>query len=149
MRSEIAGVDHVGLGADMYPRIPSPVGIWRRHDYPNITRGLKKRGYDDEAIKKIMGGNFLRVWKKQRLPIRADKFSTLTFSVQKLPGHKSIKTTEIYSYLCNKNLYSVICMLPNPYLGTPYTLDGDQIAQVIEKKVVGDTGFERKTSTVW
>lgn len=60
---KIAGVDHVGLGADMYPRIPSPVGIRGVHDYPNITRGLKKRGYDDEDIKKIMGGNFLRVWK--------------------------------------------------------------------------------------
>ena len=37
---KIAGVDHVGLGADMYPRIPSPVGIRGVHDYPNITRGL-------------------------------------------------------------------------------------------------------------
>ncbi|UCE42843.1 MAG: dipeptidase [Candidatus Aminicenantes bacterium] len=60
----IAGVDHVGLGADMYPRTPSPVGIRGVQDYPNITRGLKKRGYSDEDVKKIMGGNFLRVWKK-------------------------------------------------------------------------------------
>ena len=60
----IAGVDHVGLGADMYPRNPSPVGIRGAQDYPNITRGLKKRGYSDEDIKKIMGGNFLRVWKQ-------------------------------------------------------------------------------------
>jgi len=61
---KIAGVDHVGLGADMYPRAPSPVGIRGAQDYPNITRGLKKRGYSDEDIKKIMGGNFLRVWKQ-------------------------------------------------------------------------------------
>jgi membrane dipeptidase len=60
----IAGVDHVGLGADMYPRTPSPVGIRGAHDYPNITRGLKKRGYSDEDVKKIMGGNFLRIWKQ-------------------------------------------------------------------------------------
>jgi membrane dipeptidase len=59
----MAGVDHVGLGADMYPRTPSPVGIRGVHDYPKITTGLKKRGYSDEDIKKIMGGNFLRVWK--------------------------------------------------------------------------------------
>jgi membrane dipeptidase len=59
----IAGVDHVGLGADMYPRTPSPVGIRGVQDYPNITLGLKRRGYDDEDIKKIMGGNFLRIWK--------------------------------------------------------------------------------------
>lgn len=60
---KIAGVDHVGLGADMYPRTPSPVGIRGAQDYPNITRGLKKRGYADEDIAKILGGNFLRVWK--------------------------------------------------------------------------------------
>lgn len=61
---KIAGVDHVGLGADMYPRTPSPVGIRGAQDYPQISRGLKKRGYSDEDIKKIIGSNFLRVWKK-------------------------------------------------------------------------------------
>jgi membrane dipeptidase len=61
---KIAGVDHVGLGADMYPRTPSPVGIRGVQDYPNITRGLLKRGYSDKDIEKIMGGNFLRVWKR-------------------------------------------------------------------------------------
>ncbi len=60
----VAGVDHVGLGADMYPRNPSPVGIRGVEDYPNITRGLKARGYSDEDVKKIMGGNLLRVWKQ-------------------------------------------------------------------------------------
>jgi membrane dipeptidase len=61
---KIGGVGHVGLGADMYPRSPSPVGIRGAQDYPRITKGLKKRGYSDEDIKKIMGGNFLRVWKQ-------------------------------------------------------------------------------------
>ncbi len=61
---KIAGVDHVGLGADMYPRTPSPVGIRGAQDYPQITRGLKKRGYSDRDIRKIMGENFLRVWKR-------------------------------------------------------------------------------------
>ena len=60
---KIAGVDHVGLGADMYPRTPSPVGILGAQDYPNITSGLEKRGYADEDIAKILGGNLLRVWK--------------------------------------------------------------------------------------
>jgi membrane dipeptidase len=61
--AKVAGVDHVGLGADMYPRTPSPVGIRGAQDYPQITKGLKKRGYEDEDIVKILGGNFLRVWK--------------------------------------------------------------------------------------
>jgi len=33
-------------------------------------------------------------------------------------------------------------MLPGLNLGTPYVLDGNQISQVIEKKMVGGTGFE-------
>ncbi len=61
---QVAGVDHVGLGADMYPRNPSPIGIRGVEDYPNITRGLKARGYSDEDVKKIMGGNLFRVWKE-------------------------------------------------------------------------------------
>ena len=61
---KIAGVDHVGLGADMYPRTPSPVGIRGVQDYPQITRGLLRRGYSPEDVEKIMGGNFLRVWKR-------------------------------------------------------------------------------------
>ena len=61
---KVAGIDHVGLGSDMYPRTPSPEGIRGAQDYENITRGLKRRGYGDEDVKKIMGGNFLRVWKQ-------------------------------------------------------------------------------------
>jgi membrane dipeptidase len=61
---EVAGVDHVGLGADMYPRTPSPVGLRGVEDFPNLTRGLKRRGYSDEDVKKIMGGNFMRVWRE-------------------------------------------------------------------------------------
>ena len=60
----VAGIDHVGLGADMYPRTPSPVGIRGVHDYPNITRGLMERGYSDEDVRKIMGGNLLKIWKQ-------------------------------------------------------------------------------------
>lgn len=50
----------------MYPRTPLPVGIRGVQDYPNITRGLKQRGYSDEDVRKIMGGNFLWMWKQVR-----------------------------------------------------------------------------------
>jgi hypothetical protein len=39
-------------------------------------------------------------------------------------------------------------MLPGPNLGTTSFLESSEITQVIEKKVVGDTGFEPVTSTV-
>jgi len=61
---KIAGVDHVGIGADMYPRTPAPIGLKDVTEYINITKGLKKRGYSEEDIRKILGGNFLRVWRE-------------------------------------------------------------------------------------
>jgi membrane dipeptidase len=33
-------------------------------DFPNITRGLVQRGYNDEQIKGILGENFLRVFEQ-------------------------------------------------------------------------------------
>ncbi|HEX4181922.1 MAG TPA: membrane dipeptidase [Caulobacteraceae bacterium] len=38
------------------------VGFSDYRDFPNITRGLVRRGYDDEQIRGILGGNFLRVF---------------------------------------------------------------------------------------
>ena len=73
-------------------------------------------------------------------------------AVQKLLGHKSIKTTEIYAHLSDKHLYHVVSMLPSPnmvtVLVTPVILQGKGITQVVDNKMVGDTGFEPVTSTV-
>ncbi|MFN0179960.1 MAG: dipeptidase [Gemmatimonadales bacterium] len=64
---KVAGVDHVGLGADLDScLIPTPVGFDSVRDYPKITEGLVQRGYRDEDIGKIMGGNFLRVFEAVR-----------------------------------------------------------------------------------
>ncbi|HZZ69770.1 MAG TPA: membrane dipeptidase [Phenylobacterium sp.] len=40
------------------------VGFSDYRDVPNLTRGLVKRGYDDEQIRGILGENFLRVFEK-------------------------------------------------------------------------------------
>jgi len=39
-------------------------------------------------------------------------------AIQKLLGHKSIRTTEIYAHLSDKHLYHVVSMLPDPVSGT-------------------------------
>ena len=58
---KIAGIDHVGIGSD-FDGIPSvPAGLEDMSKMPNLTAALLKRGYREEDIKKIMGGNFLRV----------------------------------------------------------------------------------------
>ncbi len=56
----LVGVDHVGLGSDL-DVIPAPVGMEDVTDFPKITEGLPTRGYSEEDIAKILGGNFLRV----------------------------------------------------------------------------------------
>jgi membrane dipeptidase len=32
-------------------------------DFPNLVAGLIQRGYAEEDIRKILGGNLLRVWR--------------------------------------------------------------------------------------
>ena len=81
----MVGSDHVGIGCDFidgqpegfadraYYYRPHPPGLvphgwpWPYpqalasvDDYANITEGLVERGFDEEAIRKILGGNFVR-----------------------------------------------------------------------------------------
>lgn len=58
----VAGIDHVGLGGDLdLPHMSTPAGLDDVTAYPLITTGLMDRGYSEEAIRKILGENFLRV----------------------------------------------------------------------------------------
>ncbi|MEX0677652.1 MAG: dipeptidase [Pirellulales bacterium] len=58
--ARVAGVDHVGLGSDFdgIERVPQQLEDVSK--YPNITQGLLDRGYSEEDIRKILGGNLLR-----------------------------------------------------------------------------------------
>ena len=57
----LVGVDHVGLGSDYDGIFCPPDGLEDCSRMPNITAELLKRDYSEEDIKKILGGNFLRV----------------------------------------------------------------------------------------
>lgn len=82
----LVGVDYVGIGADRNDNMrampirsdfevrysymlknnikkaaPGVQGYDEVHDIINVTRGLVARGYSDGDIKKILGGNFMRV----------------------------------------------------------------------------------------
>lgn len=90
---KVVGVDHVGIGLDWPLQLPkwalenvtqpatttSGLGWRKEHglddkknligfddyrDLPNITRGLVARGYSDDAVQKILGENFLRVFEQ-------------------------------------------------------------------------------------
>ena len=60
---KLLGVDHVGLGSD-FDGVGGNLatGLKTVADYPNLVAGLQARGYDEADIRKILGGNLLRVW---------------------------------------------------------------------------------------
>ncbi len=58
------GIDYVGLGSDFDGTRSLPLGLEGVDKVPNITVELLNRGYKEGEIKKILGDNFLRVFKK-------------------------------------------------------------------------------------
>ncbi len=60
--AKLVGAGHVGLGSD-FDGISgmTPVGMEDVSRYPVLVKGLMDMGYSDDDIRKIMGGNLLRV----------------------------------------------------------------------------------------
>ncbi len=61
---KVAGIDYVGYGADFGSLTNHPKGLEDVSRYPYLTAELLRRGYTDEQVKKIIGGNFLRVMRQ-------------------------------------------------------------------------------------
>lgn len=59
----LVGPDHVGLGPD-YEIGDLPCDLQTAAQLPNLTAGLLQHGYSEEDVKKILGGNFLRVFRQ-------------------------------------------------------------------------------------
>ena len=62
---DIAGIDYVGIGSD-YDGVGDslPTKLKDVSMYPNLIYELLLRNYSEEDIRKIMGGNVMRVWKE-------------------------------------------------------------------------------------
>jgi membrane dipeptidase len=83
----LMGIDHVGLGTDFMEEIPAEImatalkgisaenlekfygstivnGFESAAEFPRVTEGLLSRGYSPEDVKKIMGGNWLRLYER-------------------------------------------------------------------------------------
>ena len=56
----VAGIDHVGIGSDFDGDGGVP-GLASAAELINLTRCLQAEGFDDEALRKLWGGNFMRV----------------------------------------------------------------------------------------
>ncbi|MEO6259288.1 MAG: dipeptidase [Thermoanaerobaculia bacterium] len=59
---KVAGVDHVGIGSDFDGIPATPEGMEDVSKLPSIRGELKRRGYSEPDIRKIMGENFMRVF---------------------------------------------------------------------------------------
>jgi membrane dipeptidase len=57
---KLVGPDHVGLGSD-FDGASMPEGMEDASKLPKITEALMRKGYKDDDIRKILGGNLLRV----------------------------------------------------------------------------------------
>lgn len=58
----VAGIDHVGIGCD-FDGGGGVEGLRDVTDYPKITAALRQRGWGDDALAKLWGGNTLRLYR--------------------------------------------------------------------------------------
>jgi membrane dipeptidase len=60
----VAGVDHIGIGSDFDGIDEVVVGLEDVSKFPDLFAELIRRGWKDEELKKLAGGNVLRVLKQ-------------------------------------------------------------------------------------
>jgi membrane dipeptidase len=58
---KLVGEDHISLGSDFDGGPLLPREMKDASDYGEIIKALRRLGYGEERIKKIVGGNLLRV----------------------------------------------------------------------------------------
>lgn len=103
---DLLGIDHVGLGPDFMEEMPRQVarealstlpeetaerffevhttsGLESIGEAGNITKGLLERGYAPDDIRKILGGNWLRLYQQVWKPVFPPREGV---QIQALPG---------------------------------------------------------------
>lgn len=106
--AELMGIDHIGIGTDLCLNQPTSVLVWMRNgrwakamdygegsasnadwpralswfedsaDFPNITEGLVARGFSEQEVAKVMGGNWLSLFEKSFDPLPGRAFDAAT-----------------------------------------------------------------------
>jgi len=61
---KLVGVEHVGIGSDWDGISTVPAGLEDVSKMPALTALLLQRGYSESDVKKILGGNFLRIMRQ-------------------------------------------------------------------------------------
>jgi membrane dipeptidase len=60
---KVAGIDHVGLGSDFDGIDSAPEQLDDVSKYPLVTQELLNRGYKPDQVRKVLGENFMRVFR--------------------------------------------------------------------------------------
>ncbi len=79
---KLVGADHVGLGSD-FDGASMPDGMEDCSKLPKLTEALLRKGYSEDAVRKILGGNLLRVMEQ------AERVSRQTAEAPPRPLHLS------------------------------------------------------------
>ena len=86
---KVAGVDHVGLGSDFDGIDSTPDGLDGVDKFPAVLVELARRGWNDEDLAKVAGGNILRVMAEAQAVARqlqtTEKPSEATLAVDTAP----------------------------------------------------------------
>ncbi|MCY3002126.1 MAG: membrane dipeptidase [Planctomycetota bacterium] len=59
---EVAGIEHVGLGSDYDGIQRTPQGLEDASTYPALAAGMARRGFREDEISLVLGGNMERVY---------------------------------------------------------------------------------------
>lgn len=74
---DVAGIDHVGLGADFDGISSTPIGLEDVSTYPALVTELLRRGWTDGEIGKLTNGNVLRALREaENVAVRLQLEST-------------------------------------------------------------------------
>lgn len=61
---EVGGIDHVGIGSDLRGVSRYAEGFGEEANFHAIAAELLDRGYSNDDVGKVMGGNFFRIWQE-------------------------------------------------------------------------------------
>ena len=59
-----AGIDHVGIGTDFDGIQVPPAGLEDVSQLPVLWDEMRRRGYSENEIQKVSGGNLMAVWRR-------------------------------------------------------------------------------------